>query len=228
VRSLRLLLTSLLLLPALASPAAAITVAGFGDSLTHGHDYLNYLPSDMTTLDFGLTGEESWDGVDRLPGVLDTLVADVVIIMEGTNDVRDGSYTNELSLSSLTSMVDMTLDAGFAVVLMAPPIIVDPADPVYDERLAYLSGALEWVAADRGVPFVDLYDIFSGLADPTPYFQEDGVHAADPGRMLIASSVEPAIRIAVIPEPSTALLLALGLTVLAASRHQHSASGRGR
>jgi hypothetical protein len=46
--------------------------------------------------------------------------------------------------------------------------------------------------------------------------------------MLIANAVEPAIRIAVIPEPSTALLLALGLTALAGSRRQRSASGRGR
>jgi lysophospholipase L1-like esterase len=200
-----------------AGSAGALTVAGFGDSLTQGPDYLQYLPGEWTTLDFGKPGEESWDGIERLRGLLPTLEADVVVIMEGTNDVRHGGYTDERSLGSLTGMVLEVQAYGLRPVLAAPPPLYSPDSEVANERLAYLAGALGDFAAPLGVPFVDLYDAFQQLADPASYFQDDGVHPWTDGRMFIASQIAPAVRLAA-PEPSGALLLGAGLAALALAR----------
>jgi lysophospholipase L1-like esterase len=209
-----------------AGSAGALTVAGFGDSLTQNPDYLLYLPDEWTTIDLGNPGEESWDGIERLRGLLPALEADVVVIMEGTNDVRHPGYTDERSLDSLTGMVLEVQAAGLRPVLAAPPPRYSADSELANARLAYLAGALGDFAASLGIPFVDLYDAFRQLDDPASYFQDDGVHPWIEGRIFIASQIEPAVGLAA-PEPSVALLLGAGLAALAIARRRAPRPGAG-
>jgi GDSL-like Lipase/Acylhydrolase family len=129
----------------LAPSADALTVAGFGDSMTWPPGYLAALPAEWQTVNLSLGGEASWNGLPRLEGLLPTLHADVLILMEGTNDVRDPSYSLQRSVDSLTAMVDAARAADIAVVLMAPPPLKPsyPNAQGYDALLASLSDALK-------------------------------------------------------------------------------------
>ena len=72
----------------LPSRAELLTIAGFGDSMTWAPGYLAQLPSEWKTVNLSHGGECSWDGLLRLQRLLPTLDANVVVLMEGTNDVR--------------------------------------------------------------------------------------------------------------------------------------------
>ncbi len=213
---------------AIFAPTSAwsLTVAGFGDSLTEGGDYLAYLSGDWQKLDLGRAGETTRRGEQRFMELLPTLEADALVVLEGTNDVRYPNFAVEASVTSLTAIVDGALDAGLAVVLAAPPVI--SAHPlkhsaeeasVFNERLGALAAQLSAEARAREIPFVDLYDTFSKLSDPAAHFL-DGVHPNLAGRQLMAQEIEAGLYIAVIPEPDTLLLLGVGLAVLAAPRRR--------
>jgi lysophospholipase L1-like esterase len=202
--------------------AAGLTVAGFGDSLSWAPGYLAQLPAEWETVNLSQGGEVSWDGLVRLQSLLPTLDADVVVLMEGSNDVRHVEYTLDRSVDSLAAMMDAVLAEGISVVLMAPPPLLpwgpSPAADTENGRLLALADALEPLAAARGIPFVDLLPIFAGLDSLDDYYW-DLVHPNALGSGVIAGAVAPAIEAAaVVPEPSTALLLGAGLLAVAARR----------
>jgi lysophospholipase L1-like esterase len=206
--------------------AESLTVAGFGDSLTWAPGYLAQLPSEWETVNLSNGGECSWDGLLRLQRLLPTLDADVVVLMEGTNDVSNLNYTFARSMDSLTGMIDAVLDAGMLPVLMAPPPILpwDPNGPAEDPngQLQALASALEGLADSKGIPFVNLLDTFAAFDDLDSYYH-DGLHPNADGSGVIAAALVPVIRDAVpTPEPSTALLFGAGLMLLARARRQVS------
>jgi lysophospholipase L1-like esterase len=203
--------------------AVALTVAGFGDSLTWEPGYLSHLPAEWDTVNLSQGGETAIDGLPRLLGLLPTLEADVVVIMEGTNDVRMLGYSESASVASLTAMIDAVLSAGMQAVLMAPPpqIPYDPDGPAgANTSLLGLATALESAAASRGVPFVDLFHAFAELESLEDFYL-DSVHITDAGTQIVAGLVAPAIEQAVhMPEPTTAWLLGAGLALLAVRRRR--------
>ena len=212
--------------------AEALTVAGFGDSMTWPPGYLVQLPSEWETVNLSQGGECSWDGLVRLQQLLPTLEADVVILMEGTNDVRSIYYTFPRSIESFTGMIDAVLDAGLLPVLMAPPPMLpwDPNGPAdhANGQLQALATALADLADSKGIPFVNLLDIFAALDNLDSYYL-DGLHLDADGSGVIASALAPVIRDAVFtPEPSTALLLGAGLMQLARARRQASSRASSR
>jgi lysophospholipase L1-like esterase len=201
-----------------ARRAEALVVAGFGDSLTWAPGYLAQLPDEWETINLSQGGEVSWNGVERLGDLLPTLVADVVVVMEGSNDVRHPAYTLELSVESLSTMLQAIQAFGMAAVLMAPPPLLpyDPTEPT-NERLHELSAALAVVADEHGVPFVDLLPTFADLddLDDLERYYYDPIHPNDLGSGVIARAAAPAIaQAAAVPEPSSLLLLGGGLSWL--------------
>lgn len=214
-----------LALASIAAPAPALTVAGFGDSMTWAPGYLAQLPADWDVVNLSRGGEVSWDGVARLEALLPTLEADVVVVMEGTNDVRMLTYSEERSVASLVAMLDAILAAGMRPVLMAPPPLLpfEARNPgAANQRLAALRDVLARAAAVRGVAFVDLFERMSGLQDLGSYYL-DQVHINAAGSGLVASELVPAI--ARVPEPSAALLLGAGLALLAGHARARRPSG---
>jgi lysophospholipase L1-like esterase len=179
-----------------AARAGAVVVAGFGDSLTWAPGYLAQLPPEWSTLNLSQGGECSWEGRTRLEALLPALGADVVVVMEGTNDVRAAGYTLERTIESLTAMADALRAKGHAVVLVAPPPLLpfDPAAPAdaTNARLIALADALALEAGRRRIPFVDLFAEFVRLAPLADYYL-DGIHPNERGSAEIAQAVEPAI-----------------------------------
>jgi lysophospholipase L1-like esterase len=203
----------------------------------------NYLPEapiiDENTVSGGTSGS--------VYGLVDSWItggntADVVIILTGTPDtyLAVGGYGNRPyseaeTVANIDAMLDLVILAGLPAILVAPPPVLAPcgnpavlACSEIDARLESLADALAILASSLSVPFVDLYGVF--VNDPgyleTPgdtdsLFLADGLHPKiDTGDDLTALVIASAITGNVIPEPSTAPLLAFGLAVLAVRRRR--------
>nr|WP_093187930.1 arylesterase [Thiocapsa sp. KS1] len=108
-------------------PSDAVILA-FGDSLTRGtgagdgEGFAEVLAasSGREVVNAGVPGEESDAGLARLPGVLDSVQPDLVILGHGGNDMlrrRDLEQTE----ANLRQMVMLARDRGVSVVLLGIP-----------------------------------------------------------------------------------------------------------
>jgi lysophospholipase L1-like esterase len=235
-----------ILLPALAN-AAPLTLAAFGDSITcdscSDGSYLrlfdNYLPEAPIIDDNGVSADVTGGVLSRLDTwLIGGNSADFVIILSGTPDTYQAvggflnrPYSEAETVGNIEAMLDLLFTAGIPGILVAPPPVLDPCGgpavltcSEIDTRLANLAGALAILAGSESVPFVDLYDAFVNdpgyletPGDPDSLFRSDGLHPQlYPGDDLVAFEIANAIL--AVPEPSTALLVASGLVVLAARR----------
>lgn len=205
MRSCALLLVSvaLALSPGVAN---AITIAGFGDSITcdlcNDGSYLrlldNYLDPDPVIYDGGDSADTTAEVLGRLDLWLTGLgAADVVIILAGTPDAyqavggfKNMAYDEAETLDNIETMLDLVLGNSMSVLLAAPPPVQFPcSEPdilscaIIDSRLDSLSLELAMLASSKLVPFVDLYDIFSTHPDfllpvgsANSLFRNDGLH----------------------------------------------------
>lgn len=170
--------------------------------------------------------------------------ADVVVLLTGTPDTyqhedywNEQNYSPVETLGNIEGMIDLLIAQSIPLVLVAPPPVLDPCanpDPLptcseIDTSLANLSSSLASLASTKTVPFVDLYQAFMdddnwGIDPPDPNsLYVDGLHPRlETGDDLIASLVAFEIQ-AIIPEPSTAVLLASGLLALAHRQRRRSA-----
>ena len=209
-----------------------------GSYLRYMDDYLSEAPIiDDNGVSTDLTSEiavrlDTW--------IADANTADFVIVMGGTVDtyqVEGGfggqNYDPGETFDNIAGMLDAIDTAGMQAILVAPPPVWTPTpcggpdDPLtcddIDDALAALATSLAGLATDKGVPFVDIYDAF--VNDPDfinapgtagTLFRNDGLHPRDNGDDLIAFEIAGAIN--AVPEPSTGLLVSLGLVALGAGR----------
>ena len=144
--------------------------------------------------DQGMSGEKATDGVKRLQGLLRDLTPEVVLLLEGANDLNDGGeLAIEPAASAMDRMVVASLVAG-AVPFLAtlPPqrpggsrAWNPQAVPPYNARLAT-------VAAFRHATLVDLYLAFGGIAS-TDLIGPDGMHPTAAGYQKMADAFFAAI-----------------------------------
>lgn len=245
----RALFYALLILVFFPPVSHAFTIVGFGNSITcatcNDGSYLgllnDHLDPDAVLIDEGQSADVSENLFLRLDLWLDSNSADLVIILTGTPDAYKavGGFQNQLyeeqfTIDNVDAMIDIVHAENTSVLLVAPPPVQSPCnDPInltcatIDARLASLATAMGALAVEKGVSFVDLYDIF--INDPRfsePFtsedslFRNDGLHPKYPtGDDLIASRIaQVLLSDMVVPEPSTGLLLALGLAALTVDR----------
>ncbi len=103
-------------------------ILAFGDSLTSGvgtRPELSY-PQQLSTLlsrkvvNAGIPGETSAEGLARLPGVLDQVEPDLLIICHGGNDILQKLDRKQLR-ANLQGMIAAAKQRGIAVVMIAVP-----------------------------------------------------------------------------------------------------------
>lgn len=253
----RLLLLPLALLTWTALDAGAddpaLSVAGYGDSLTGGGVWIGLLPATWSGLDYGEAGDECWNDVgDRLladladPGAA-VHGADAVVVFCGTNDVRSGVWTLEKSMDEITAGADAALAQGFLVAVVAPPPIFYSGTPanVPNARLVQMRDALaSFVTGRRGsgatIGFANVHDLFWAEIDagtPLEDLYSDGVHPIGLGRQIIADEIVAALLAAPQPgayvpslAPGALLLLSVALAAggARATRSRRGAAGPSR
>jgi lysophospholipase L1-like esterase len=114
--------------PTLEPLADDARILAFGDSLTHGtgaddgEDYPAVLErlGGREVVESGVPGELSAHGRRRLPGVLDAVDPDLVILLHGGNDILRGKDL-EATRRNLAAMVDSARERGIPIVLVGVP-----------------------------------------------------------------------------------------------------------
>lgn len=112
-------------LPPLSTDAV---ILAFGDSLTFGtgageqQSYPEVLAglTGRKVVNAGVPGEVSKDGLERLPGVLEEVRPDLLILCHGGNDMLRRQDQQQLR-DNLVNMLEMARDQGIAVLMVAVP-----------------------------------------------------------------------------------------------------------
>jgi lysophospholipase L1-like esterase len=158
-----------------------------------------YLDQTITVLNRGRAGELAWpDGVRRFPTVLDADHPEVVLLLDGFNDLLCAASTRPpcgrndpfaavpVIAGALEDMIHMAQDRGVRVLLANfPP--QDPNGSRGDGAAAVpaINAAIARLAADERVVLVDLYNGLGGT--PVGSIGVDGLHPTDTGYTKIAN-----------------------------------------
>ncbi len=175
---------ALALLAGAPRPAAGVKVLAFGDSITYGigdEEGLGYpkrlkkmLGKGSSVFNQGEPAEDTGLGLTRLRSVLGE-DGDVVLLMEGTNDVTliaEGSLSVETTLANIDAMISRVRDADKEPVLSSIiPRAPEARRDRTNEITSFLAGDLRELAIERNVRFADIYDIFDPVLVPT-FFDE--------------------------------------------------------
>jgi lysophospholipase L1-like esterase len=183
----------------------------FGDSITYGRcgpkpnecppytvrleELLRqrYTSQTFTVITSGIGGERTYQGEERLPGELATYNPEVLLLMEGTNDVIAEPYDLGKAVDSLEDMVDIAHNRGILVFLATIPPIA-PGGP-YDyarPRVLELNAEVHDIAFSKGAYLVD---VFAALNANIPlYYLADDLHPNGEGLRVIGETFYAKIR----------------------------------
>ena len=193
---------------------AATRFLAFGDSLTAGvvsppdgrgtldpsRSYVTLLERDLqakyetqsvSVLNAGAPGEEARHALSRFESVLRSHLPEVVLLMEGTNDLDVvGGGGAELAARAVDSMVNRARGAGLDVLLMTiPPQRFNASASL----VAGFNDRIRAIAQRRGVELVDIYNVLAnGLcpgARTFPCIGADGLHPTADGYQLMADEL---------------------------------------
>jgi len=198
-------------------PDTRVILAAYGDSLVDGwglstqdglttrlEEALAAAGSEVRVLNFGVSGDTSVDGLERLPQVL-AAKPRAVLLEFGANDCYQGLPVEE-TLDALDKMITGLRAEEIAVFLagwrtrpdlfspqfddpdlaglvpLAPPLF----NPVYVDRFNQVHGHL---AKKHHLPFMT--HILDPLAGQPGCYQADGVHPSAKGARLLAQALAP-------------------------------------
>lgn len=202
---------------------SATRFVAFGDSLTEGklsdgnvlgaNSYPNdlkallaarYTTQSFTILTEGCGGEPTFatnkpppdcpGGVVRLPAVLSADMPQVVLLMEGANDINGGDPgAIPTMISDLATMVQQARSRG-AIVFLAtlPPERGGGSRAGGSSLVSSANTQIRALAASAGATLVD---VFAGLgSSPDPYVGDDGLHLTIDGYQTMAQTFFDMIR----------------------------------
>jgi lysophospholipase L1-like esterase len=135
-------------------------------------------------------------GLARMPSALRAHPTQVMLLMEGTNDLSDLEAGAARAIDGLDRMVVDALGRGYKVMLATIPpqraggAHVPPRDAVA-HRIPGFNDQIRAIAANRQVPLVDVYDAFK---DKLYLIGVDDLHPTTEGYQVMAQTFFDAIR----------------------------------
>lgn len=204
----------LFLLPVLLLGSASIAhaqsrgrVVCFGDSITkRGYPSILGALLGVETVNAGVAGHTSGEGLRRMSADVLEKKPDVVVIFFGTNDIRVDNEKKHTPppqyQSNLETMIKACRDQGAGVVVCTlPPINADTYFKRHDRDVYEAAGGLEdliqaqrlaavSVAERHKAPLVDLH---KRLAMEPQWMSGDGVHPGKEGNAIIAKHIAKAV-----------------------------------
>jgi len=176
--------------PTIGRLSSASTVVAFGDSLTFGTgaDKADNYPALLSgmigcpVINAGRPGEETAEGLSRLPGVLKKHEPDLVILCHAGNDMLNGQLQQHIA-RNLNAMIALIRSAHSDVILISVPKPGLAARPpmFYSE-----------IADEHRIPFAP--DTLSTIMS-TPALKSDYVHLNAAGYLALAQSIAALIRV---------------------------------
>ncbi|MEN6548959.1 MAG: SGNH/GDSL hydrolase family protein [Armatimonadia bacterium] len=187
----------------LASGDRLVKIAGLGDSITGVYYHTGgrrawtemlglalqrlYPLAKLETINAGLSGTVSGDGLRRLEKDVLAHHPDVVVVMFGMNDVARA--TPEAYETNLRQIVDKCRAAGAEVVLCTPNTIGTDASRPMDKLRAHAE-IVRRLAAELQVPLADCFAAYEAVGQRNPRelttLMSDNIHPNMRGHKLFA------------------------------------------
>ena len=165
-----------------------------GDMLT-----ARYTDQTFTVLNAGLWGETVSEGLARLPSEVGRYQPDVLLLLEGANDLNNPSAnaaTTKYIAGRLQEMIHVARQAkqgsGLIVMLATFPPQYPGLNGAGAPWVPTMNGEILKVATAEGAILVDLYKDF--MATGTRLIGVDGLHPTDAGFTQMAKSFYTAIQ----------------------------------
>lgn len=132
-------------------------------------------------------------GEDRLPTALNTYAPEVLLLMEGTNDLNAGEPFAAKALEALENMIDLARNRGITVLIATiAPIAPGGSSNSTIPLVAPFNAGIRNLAASKGVPLVDVYAALN--ADVPRYYSGNDLHPVAEGHRLIGETFYAKIR----------------------------------
>lgn len=174
--------------------AFCANITAFGDSITAGHssgsggypprlnDLLNANGKPSIVVNKGRSGEKTPGGVARFDSVLSSFAANIILIMEGTNDIR-GGLSVQTTQYNLQAMIDKAKAQGVIPVLAT----LTPSDRAGSSTLIpnTWNPMIASLASSNGVKLSDHY---SAILPTWGSSTADGLHPNDRGYQTMANT----------------------------------------
>jgi lysophospholipase L1-like esterase len=160
-----------------------------------------YSSQSMVVVNAGKGGEMAVDGADRLPGVLTMQAPEVLLLLEGINDIHKPGRSQAASIGplvqALRTMIHDARSRGarvFVSTLLPEDKCGCRAFDFVDGRddIVAANAQIRVMAASEGVVLVDLYPGFAGQT--TALLSFDGLHPNEAGYAKMAEMFFEAIR----------------------------------
>ena len=205
----------------LSPPMLSVTkILAFGDSLTAGmvslpnaralrlalelhNSYPTKLQSrlseayrvqSVTTINEGLSGELATEAGSRLQTALSMHSPDLVLLMEGTNDLGTGPASVSATINGIETLLTLIESAGSDVILATIPPIRPYGLGENAELVEPFNANLRSLAISRRVSLLDIHSVIKNgncpsTADvPIPCIGQDNLHPTARGYELIADA----------------------------------------
>ena len=186
-------------------PALALEILTMGDSITKGWPYVAYnqygtrrgaYQPDLEQLlsdygvpsyvyNWGVGGETTPEGVNRITTVLKSRSANFILIMEGTNDVRNG-ISSSTTRTNIGIMIDKSLSWSVVPIMATIPPNSEPTHPIFEDRIAHdYNPKLLSLAQEKEVRLADQYN---ALRPEWPILNKDNIHPNLEGYKRVAKT----------------------------------------
>ena len=188
------LLGTILILLGLSFNVHGANIIAFGDSITAGHSSgsggyppkLNAILNDNAkpsiVINKGVSGEKTPTGVGRIGGVLASWPANLILIMEGVNDIR-GGLSVETTRYNLESMINQSKASGVTPILATlTPTSVSGGSTLVPQ---YWNPMIINLASSTGTPLADQY---TAILPTWGTSNADNLHPNDTGYWTIANT----------------------------------------
>ena len=164
-------------------------------------------PTLRLVANLGVNGYTSTDLIrDELPA-LEDLEPEFVTVLIGVNDVVQGVplETYESNVAAILDALLARLPADRVVTVAVPDYTVTPAGADYgDPRqqhdgIVATNAVLERLAGDRGIAYVDIFDLSLGAAEDRTLVAADGLHPSGAQYALWVERLAPVVERLIAP-----------------------------
>ena len=153
-----------------------------------------YRAQSIRVFNSGMPGERAVEAPGRLASALARHRPEVVILMEGTNDLAYPGPARGDPLNAIDRMVGTVQSAGAIPVLATLPPVRARNRPAHAAGISDFNDGLRAVAARRGAALIDIHRVIAGGrcvpagGRPLPCIGRDGLHPTAEGYGLMADA----------------------------------------